>query len=189
MMHSNPVFSTLRWMRLLRPVLDGLVLFACIVLFLYLNSLPHDLRQPALLKQLGTVKTQVQIMAYFQESHASEEAMWASFAGWTHTSKSTTGSCKFEATAHENSMAYHLLCVGNPVNKTTPGKPLIPTPAELPLKHVFVIPKTKTTLPSRTAAPEKVTQPEPPAPTVVQGWMNTPTGRKYFDPVRQRWIE
>lgn len=189
MTHSNTVFPTLRWMRLLRPALDGVVLIVCIVLFLYLNSLPHDLRQPAVLKQLGAVKPQVQTMAYFQESHASEEAMWASFASWTYTSKSTTGSCRFEATAQENTTAYQLLCAGNPVNKTTPGKPSTPMPAELPLKHVFVIPKTKPTLPSRNTAPEETTRPETPTPTVVQGWVNTPTGRKYFDPARQRWME
>lgn len=189
MTHSNTVYGTVRWMRVLRPVFDIVLLLAGLALFLYAQGSPDNIRQSAALSQATTVKPQAQAITYFEESHATEVAMWASFSNWLHTSESNTGSCKFEATTQEDTVTYGLLCAGKPVDQTQQSNRSKTGPAELPLQHVFVAPKTKPTLTSRkavTKTPEKL---EVSTPMVVQGWVNTPTGRKHFDPAKQRWIE
>ncbi|MCR2745146.1 hypothetical protein [Limnobacter parvus] len=189
MTSSKTLRNTVKWMRMLRPVLDVVFLLSGLAVFVYLQDMSGNSRQPAPIKPSIEVKTQSQAVAYLEETHDSEAMMWDSFFNWLRDSKTTTGNCRFETTAQEVIVAYGLLCAGNAVDKTKANTKANPLPAELPIQHVFVIPKTKPTPTSQktvTKTPDKLVVAPP---VVVQGWVNTPAGRKHFDPAKQRWIE
>lgn len=189
MTHSKSVYGTVQWMRVMRPMLDIVLLLAGLALFLYAQGKPENIRESALLSQAAAVKPQAQAITYFKESHTTEVAMWTSFSNWVHNSRSSTGSCAFEATAQEDIVTYGLLCAGNPVDQAEQNNKPKTGQVELPLQHVFVAPKTEPTFTPRNAVTKTPEKLEVSTPLVVQGWVNTPTGRKHFDPEKQRWIE
>lgn len=186
MNNSGTSYRIIRGARLLRPMIDFALLIATVGLFLHFQSLSQEHQRTPLLSKSTPKKVTQAPMAYVEQVHDSEVAMWQSFSSWFHNSNSSKGSCRFESQPTADSPTFYMLCIGNSIKKSGKEQTL-PAELELPLSHVFttVAPNKKSAAKKSSSHSEDDTQAE--AAIVVQGWIETSGGRLQYDAVRQRW--
>lgn len=194
---NNPTFATdrcIRWMRFARPVIDLGLLVLGLFLFIHfdnvsMNNQPAEnkpkrvalaLNAPS--KHLGIQQKSVSVVQQF----ATETEMWKAFENWLQTTETESGNCRIETRADLDQTPYSLQCTGSSNTKNTkPGK--TDSQNTLFASNVLVAPEKI----SHSTIHENETHGKPAAAkdnaVTVSGWINTPSGRKHFDPVTQRW--
>lgn len=194
----NKMATVPRWIvqfRIIRPLLDVVVFLCALLLFIHLRSISSMQESKQLQRvQIGKLTaplnskkalTKSESLLLAEETHASEHDMWKAWVRWIESAKPDSGNCLFEPRWVSGSALFYMACFGNPSNaaslKWKADEPLFPS-------NLFVAlvkePETKTT--SNTSTDEntkKTTQAHK-----VEGWMNTSSGRKYFDPKGQKWV-
>lgn len=113
--------------RLVRPLVDGLLLLLTFYFFLEVRavSLEQNLaqKQKASLQKLTMQnqterkKTQQHPALFIEEHHSSEAAMWQSWKDWLQSTHPITGHCLFETRDTAPQQPFYMLCFGN-----SPGK-------------------------------------------------------------------
>lgn len=185
----------IRWMRFARPAIDCCLLLLGLFLLMYFDNIStkyqmektssqrieHALQVPS--NQVAKLQKPVSIVQQF----SSETDMWNAFSNWQQTNKPASGNCRIETRPDLDKAPYSMQCTGSSNTKNNQAE-RDTSPHMLFASNVLV-------------APEKISRPtnhqnkmrEKPAAaqsnTVpVSGWINTPTGRKHFDPVSKKWI-
>lgn len=184
---TRPLEVTIRISRILRIALDFGLVALMLGLFIQLSSLSDSHQADIFSKQyfnkaMARIKTQpttVSAVDYMEELHDSESSMWTSFFKWQGQSNHTTGSCLFTSPNGQFPDKFRLLCSGE--NKQ-PGVAVKAEPMQ-----IFAAKTTRqsssTTDTSKAAKHDKFDKQQ----AVVSGWLDTPNGRKHFDPVSRRW--
>lgn len=179
--------STIRISRIARAGLDACLLLALLGLFIQLKLLSesHDsnVHNTQYLANVWNKKksrtSEITSIAHIEEIHDSESGMWTSFFEWQSTSNHAAGSCRFTPTDGFDPGKFHLLCSGeNP----QPGFSIKIEPAQIFVEKKIKSPDSK----SDTHKPFSQQTPSE-KPLIIEGWLDTPTGRKYFDPVSNSW--
>lgn len=177
----------IRITRILRVGLDIALLVALLGLFIQLSFFSDSHHTSVLSKQYlaNAMKktkmhsTKTTSVEHIEELHDSESSMWSSFFEWQGQSNYAAGSCWFMSPNEQYPDKFRLLCLGE--NKQ-PGVAVKAEPIQ-----IFVA-KTTGQLNKKMNAIKPTEQDgfdvQPP---VVSGWLDTPSGRKYFDSVSKQW--
>lgn len=184
---ARPLESAIRTFRILRVVLDISLLIFLLGMFIQLSfhsdSHQADIHSKQYLTNAMTTNklhsTKPTAVEFLKEFHDSESSMWSSFFKWHGQSNHAAGSCWFTSPNEQFTDKFLLLCSGE--NKQ-PGVPAVTEPMQ-----VFVA--RATIRPSSTPATTKPTglDNSDKQQAVVSGWLDTPAGRKHFDPIAKRW--
>lgn len=176
----------IRWIRFARPAIDCGLLLLGVVLFMQMEKtsskrIAHTLQAPS--DQVARQQKTVSIVQQF----SSEADLWNAFSNWQQTTQPASGNCRIETRPDLDKAPYSLQCTGGSNTKNSQAETNA-KPHMLFESNVLV-------------APEKISRPtnhenklrEKPAAAksntvTVSGWINTPTGRKYFDPVSKKWL-
>lgn len=186
MNHLKSPFALVQAMRLLRPLLDIALLASAVALFMHFQLVSQQHQKPVELAQLKPKKEKSAPLAYVEQLHNSEIEMWQSFSVWFSESSANHGSCTFESKAEASSQHFHMLCIGNiPQESSKPE--FQETESLIPLRHVFAKAKITTNREANRQKTDLKPKVKPVLPIVVQGWIDTQSGRKHFDPVAKQW--
>lgn len=185
---SGNAYRIIRVARLLRPMIDAALLIAAVGLFLHFQNLSQEHQRTPLFSQAIQKRITHAPMAYVEQVHDSEIAMWQSFSSWFHNSDSSKGNCRFESQPTADSQQFYMLCIGHLI-KEPRKEQILSTEPEMPLNHVF-----STLAPTKKSATTKSPTHSPndnkaEAQVVIQGWVETSEGRLHFDSVKQRWTK
>lgn len=187
MTNSPSPLRAIQFMRMVKPLIDMLILGAFVAVFIYLQHLPKEQRHTVSIKQPLSTKATPQPLTYIETQHDSEQAMWNSFSLWFAQSGSGPGHCRFESIVEQGAQKFQMLCAGKPVGTSPQHAKALE--ADVQLSHVFAIQKA-TSVSSREKHLNTAREDQKPAePKRVQGWVNTTSGKKEFNPVLQRWVD
>lgn len=186
MNHLKAPFTLVQAMRLLRPLLDIALLASAVALLMHFQLVSQQHQKAVELGQLKPKKEKPVPLAYVEQLHNSEIEMWQSFSVWFSESSANHGSCQFESRAEASSQHFHMLCIGNIPQKSSQAK-FEKTESLIPLKHVFAEAKKQTRREANRQKTDLKPKVKPVLPIVVQGWIDTQSGRKHFDPVAKQW--
>lgn len=185
----------IRWMRCVRPLIDCCLLLLGLFLFMYFdnismkkqvekykpNRVSHAIQAPA--KHVGNQQKPVSIVQHF----SSETEMWHAFSNWLHAYEAVSGNCRIETRPDLDQTPYSMQCAGSSNTKNNRPEKNANQNA-LFASNVLVAPEKishhtnkKNETHGNRAAAEKNTTP-------VSGWINTPSGRRHFDPASKRWL-
>jgi hypothetical protein len=187
MTNSRSPLRAIQFMRMIRPFIDMLILGALVALFIYLQHLPSEQRPTISVMPPASTITKAQPLTYIEIQHESEEAMWNAFSLWFAQSGSGPGHCRFESNVEQGTQKYQMLCAGKPVGTSPQHAKALE--ADVQLSHVFATQKAVS-----VSSREKLLKParedqKSAEPKRVQGWVNTTSGKKEFNPVLQRWVD
>lgn len=185
----------IRWMRFIRPAIDCCLLSLGLFLLIYFDNIStknqiektssqriaHALQVPS--NQVAKPQKPVSIFQQF----SSETEMWNAFFNWQQTTKPASGNCRLETRPDLDKAQYSMQCTGSSNTKDSPAERHT-NPYMLFASNVLVAPKKisrptnhENKMRAKPAAAQSNTVP-------VSGWINTPTGRKHFDPVSKKWV-
>ena len=166
--------------RMVRPLIDLLLLLAAMYAFIQLNHLDFEQK----IKQKTNLRIQSKPAPtkalYVEEKFDTEANLWLSWSEWIQTNQPGSGQCLIETKANSIEQPFYLLCFGNHTSgdhATLPKNYNGPEQNLLIVRQVSNTPKVKKT-PPITAAPEHK----------IQGWMITGEGQKTFDPAQGKWL-
>ena len=174
----------IRWMRCARPAIDCGLLFLGLFLFMHFDNISAKNQMEKTSSQriahapqaTSTQKENHQKPVSIVQQFSNEADMWNAFSTWLQTTETAPGNCRIEAPTDMDQTPYSLQCAGS--SNTKNNKPEKTVNPNAPFaSNVLVAPEKI----SRHANDENKTAP-------VSGWINTPTGRKHFDPVSKRWL-
>ena len=179
--------STIRASRLARTALDIFLLAGLLGLFTQLNMLAdshhvNTLGKKYLADVSNTLKSrslEPVSATHIQELHDTEATMWSSFFQWYGKAGYASGNCQFWSPNMLHPEKFYLQCTGE--NAQSDVK-IQADPMQLFVADKNAKSKTKV-LAQESGKPEKSAE----KPATVKGWLDTPSGRKYFDPVAKRW--
>lgn len=184
---SQQLESTVRTSRLARSVLDLCLLAALLGVFIQLNFLSDSHRAGALgkaylAKASNNTKphsTTPGSVTHIEEFHDTEATMWNSFFRWYGQSNYASGNCYFMAPNEQYPGQFQFQCTGENAQSglTIHAEPLRVFVADVPMQ-----PQAKALVRESDQAEKRMEKPR-----VVEGWLDTAEGRKYFDPVAKRW--
>lgn len=190
----NPAWLNTRGisqMRLFRPVLDLALLAVCTALFLYFHNpepTPIHLSQKASRTPKKADLPASSSPLFFQASHDHEEDLWKAWADWVSTSQPVTGHCLLGPRIQAAQPVFEVLCFGT----ASQAASATITPAALQNlfpKRIFAhANKPVTSAPHRDPDPESQATTEDEPGYTVQGWVDTPSGRKHFHTDTQQWL-
>lgn len=187
MISSRSPLHAIQFMRMVRPFIDMLILGAFVAVFVYLQHLPSEQRSTISAMPPASNITKAQPLTYIEMQHESEEAMWNAFSLWFAQSGSGPGHCRFESNVEQGTQKFQMLCAGKPVG--IPPQHAKALEADVQLSHVFATQKA-VPVSSRKKPLNHTSEDQKPAePKRVQGWVNTTSGKKEFNPILQRWVD
>lgn len=166
--------------RTIRPVLDFVILVAAMAVLIHLLNLEfeHKLSQKPKLNIQKTVRPNQTLV--IEENFKEETGLWQSWNAWIHSNQPGAGHCLIETRPESINNPFYLLCFG----KVSSGGNLeLPDSKAWLDNNLFVKPEIPAPPPT-----EKSRSSGTDIPYTVQGWINTKTGRKNFDPVQGKWV-
>lgn len=199
---NKSTFATgrcIRLMRCARPAIDFGLLVLALLLFLYFDEIsvrgeieenrPNRIER-ALSPPLSTPSTHrenQQKPVSIDQQFSTETDMWNTFSSWLQVAETTSGHCRFETRPELNQTPYALRCMGSSnTTNNRPGKTV--GPGTLFESNILVTPEKV----ARPTNQRNETHDQPVAaennPVRVSGWINTPSGRRYFDPASKKWL-
>jgi hypothetical protein len=187
MTRGQSPLRAIQFMRMVRPFIDMLILSACVAVFVYLQHLPNEQRPTISVLPTASNITKAQPLTYIEMQHESEEAMWNAFSLWFAQSGSGPGHCRFESKVDQGAQKYQMLCAGKPVGTSPQHAKALE--ANVQLSHVFAIQKAASVSSRKKHLNTAREDQKPAEPKRVQGWVNTTSGKKEFNPVLQRWVD
>jgi hypothetical protein len=184
---SHVLESIIRTSRIVRAGLDIALLVALLGLFMQLTNLSdshntHQQRTNYLASALSNTQSRlsgIESIEHVEEFHDSEESMWASFFAWQSKTNYALGNCHFMPPNALYPAKFYMRCTGENAQSSMainlePMRILVETTRK---QSRFKTDEKQPTTPENSAEP----------PPVVSGWLETPSGRKHFDPIAQRW--
>lgn len=194
---NKPIFAMgrcIQWMRFARPAIDLGLLVLGLFLFMHFDNIfmkhqTEENKSKRIATALNTPSTRVenpQKPVSIVQQFESENEMWMTFENWLQTTEAESGNCRIETRADLNQTPYSLQCTGSSnTTNTRPGK----TASQNILfeSNVLVKPEKRfrPTIHEKETHGKHAVAEDDTVP--VSGWINTPSGRKHFDPVTQRW--
>lgn len=116
-------------LRIVRPLLDGLLLLITFYFFLEIRAVSEaqnlEQKQKASLHKITTQnraennKTKQRQPLYIEEHHATEDAMWQAWEAWLQSTKPKTGQCLFDTRYTASTQPFYLLCFGDSAGNAT----------------------------------------------------------------------
>lgn len=179
--------STIRISRLVRAGVDICVLVTLLGLFIHLKFLSdshHAKVQGSkyishALSKAKPHSSENMSVEHIEEFHDSEPSMWASFFEWQSKTNHAAGSCWFTSPNEQHPGKFRLLCSGE---NAQPGVPINAEPMQILVENKNGHSNSKADNSKLTTQKKFAVK-----PPIVRGWLDTPTGRKHFDPVAKRW--
>lgn len=179
--------STIQITRIVRTGLDIALLLAIVGLFIHLTNLSDSHNTNLQRKKyLASILSNKQSSpsgnnsaGHLEEFHDSEESMWTSFFAWQSKTNYASGNCNFMPPNALYAAKFYMRCSGE---NAQPGTAMNLEPlnilVETTSRHSRSLTDDK-----QPAIPDQAVEPPP----VVSGWLDTPAGRKHFDPIAKRW--
>ena len=201
---NNVMFPACRYihaMRFIRPTIDCGLLVLGLFLFMYFDriSLQHAAREDRPQRIERALKTPIKHVENLEkpvsiaQQFSNESAMWSAFSLWLHTTNMASGQCRFEIRSDVKQEPYMLQCGASSIATNNNQASDANAPA-LFAANVLVTPEKLSRATKQTKSTTEETEDQSAAtvdkedPMRVSGWINTPSGRRFFDPASNRWL-
>ena len=201
---NNVMFPACRYihaMRFIRPTIDCGLLVLGLFLFMYFDriSLQHEARENRPQRMERTLKAPTKYTSSQQkptslaQHFSSESAMWSAFSLWLQTTNMASGQCRFEIRSDLKQEPYMLQCGASAIATNNNQVSDANTPTLFAAKVLVTPEKISRATKQRKSTTEETEEKaaatvEKEDPMRVSGWINTPSGRRFFDPASNRWL-
>jgi hypothetical protein len=171
-------------------VIDACLLAGSVAVFLHLQTISqqHHFKQSTPIK---LPKAPQSLLHITEQAHLSETEMWQAWLQWVDTTDSAQGNCQFttQTPSKTDGPAFQMICQGGSSERYSVSSLSTVAKENTEARQIFVKSVIPPDPPEFKKRPVKTPRTQAETETLtIKGWIETPNGKKYFDPVSKRWL-